>query len=225
MADAAPNPAAPVPKPEPTAPAAGVPPLPAPDPSSRVAALPHVGAVAPRLDVRPPEAAPQAAAGPSSLDAPITRVSPESPAATAVPRLARTAARLDPVMTERIAHVVRMQSARGGGRVRMLLHPPHLGAVKVEVAVRDGTVFAVMETENSAARQALQSHMKDLQQSLEGRGLTLGQMSVHVGHHGQSAAGPFPQSAPDPFSGDPAAEEISGARPAARSQGLLDVTA
>jgi flagellar hook-length control protein FliK len=127
-------------------------------------------------------------------------------------------------MAERIAEVVRLQSTRGGGRVRLLLHPPHLGAVRVDVAVRDGAVFAVMETDNAAAKHALQSNLKDLQQSLEDRGLSLGQMSVQVGHHGDSAAGSFTRDAQGGFFGESAEETLSDARPEARISGLLDMT-
>ncbi|MBI2919464.1 MAG: flagellar hook-length control protein FliK [Planctomycetes bacterium] len=147
------------------------------------------------------------------------------PASGAAPRIARTAAPLAPAMVERISVVVKMQANQGGGRVRMLLHPPHLGALKVDVTVRDGAVFARMETETAAARHALQSHLGELRQSLEEHGLSLGQMSVHVGHGGgESQAGGFAA----PGSSSPVVEgveeSVQDARLEARISRLLDVT-
>lgn len=183
-----------------------------------------------------PVATPVVSAGDSGVSAATQAAADRVPAAVAAPgpqagpaaqalRTAQPSGSLAPSSVERVAAAVKSQASLGGGRVKILLHPPHLGALRIEVAVRDGIVFARMETESNAARHQLQQHSNDLRQSLEDQGLSLGRMSVSVsqgdGNGNQAAFAPGPGS----FFGEPEPELESDPLPGARPSRLLDVTA
>lgn len=154
----------------------------------------------------------------------VTASGPQVGPAAPVLRSAQPAGPLAPSSVERVAAAVKAQASLGGGRIKILLHPPHLGPLRIEVAVRDGVVFARMETDSQSARHSLQQHSNDLRQSLEDQGLTLGRMSVSVSQgDGNGSEAPF-ASNPAAFFGDVEAETASDARPEPLIPRLLDVT-
>ncbi|MEK7468282.1 MAG: flagellar hook-length control protein FliK [Planctomycetota bacterium] len=164
---------------------------------------------------------PIAADSPSS---PVPASAPQSGQAAPVLRSATPSGPLSPSSVDRVTAAVKAQASLGGGRVKILLHPPHLGALRIEIAVRDGVVFARMETDSQSARHSLQQHSNDLRQSLEDQGLTLGRMSVSVSQgEGNGAEGSF-ASNPEPFFTEAEPETVSDSRPEARLPRLLDVT-
>lgn len=226
----------------------GTPDIPAPSGTSPGSELPEVplsndptgpvaGASPPSTDVvvavpgLAANVSPAAVEGSSSSSAPQESMSPvvsasglqAGPAAPSL-RTAMTGSPLAPSSVERMATAIRTQAAMGGGKVKILLHPPHLGALKIEVSVRDSVVFARMEADSQSARHSLQQHQSDLKQALEERGLSLGQMSVSVsqgdgnGREAQFASA----SAPLAFEAEP--EAVSDSRPEAQLPHLLDVT-
>ncbi|KAF0244333.1 MAG: flagellar hook-length control protein [Planctomycetota bacterium] len=157
---------------------------------------------------------------PSAVPASGQQSGPAAP----VLRSAQPSGPLSPSSVDRVAAAVKAQASLGGGRVKILLHPPHLGALRIEVAVRDGVVFARMEADSQSARHSLQQHSNDLRQSLEDQGLTLGRMSVSVSQgEGNGSEGSF-ASNPGPFFADVEPEVVSDSRPEARLSRLLDVT-
>ena len=167
------------------------------------------------------------AATPAAADSQSTAVSasgPQTGQAGPVLRTSKPLGTLAPSSVDRVAAAVKAQASLGGGRVKILLHPPHLGAVRIEIAVRDGVVFARMETDSQSARHSLQQHSNDLRQSLEDQGLTLGRMSVSVSQgDGNGSEGSF-ASNPGPFFPDVEPETVSDSRPEIRLPRLLDVT-
>lgn len=205
-------------------------------PVSDVPASAGFAAAVPNSPATPaPVAMPAATAGDASVSAakpvtadsqpnPVTASGPQAGPATPVLRTAKPEGPLAPSSVERVAAAVKAQASLGGGRVKILLHPPHLGALRIEVAVRDGVVFARMETDSQSARHSLQQHSNDLRQSLEDQGLTLGRMSVSVSQgEGNGSEGSF-SSGPGPFFGDAEPEVVSDSRPEAQLPRLLDVT-
>ncbi|MCE9581651.1 MAG: flagellar hook-length control protein FliK, partial [Planctomycetes bacterium] len=80
---------------------------------------------------------------------------PQAGSTTPVLRTAKPEGALAPSSVERVAAAVKAQASLGGGRVKILLHPPHLGALRIEVVVRNSVVYARMETESQGARHSL----------------------------------------------------------------------
>ncbi|MCX7799891.1 MAG: flagellar hook-length control protein FliK [Fimbriimonadales bacterium] len=89
--------------------------------------------------------------------------------------------------------------------VTVRLEPKDLGVLTITVVQSDGQVDATLAASNEQVRAALQSSAPALQQSLEARGLQLGQLNIEsqtTGHGAgdRSAAGQqAPQQQPMPF--------------------------
>ena len=66
---------------------------------------------------------------------------------------------------ERVAGAFRAAS-QGDGTVRMRLHPPELGSLRLEVSVRDGALGARLETDTPEARSVLLDHLPALRDRL-----------------------------------------------------------
>lgn len=205
-------------------------------PSPDAPALAGNVAAAPLSPAMPvPPAMPALPAGDASVSAPtpaaadsqspaVTASGPQAGPAAPVLRSAQPAGPLAPSSVERVAAAVKAQASMGGGRIKILLHPPHLGPLRIEVAVRDGVVFARMETDSQSARHSLQQHANDLRQSLEDQGLTLGRMSVSVSQGDGNGSEALFASGPGRFFGDAEPETASDSRPEAHIPRLLDVT-
>jgi len=66
------------------------------------------------------------------------------------------------------------------GRVRIMLNPPRLGALDVDVLVRDNKVHVILQAENNDVRHILQSNIESLKSSLRGQGLIADNVNVAV---------------------------------------------
>ncbi len=64
------------------------------------------------------------------------------------------------------------------GRVKIILDPPHLGTVEMDIIVRGDRVSAVMTTESSQVRQILQSHADEMRQALSDQGFRIDRIEV-----------------------------------------------
>jgi len=74
------------------------------------------------------------------------------------------------------------QSLRdGGGSIRLRLHPPELGSLRVELLVRDGALRARMEVENQAARTTILEHLPTLRERLAQQDIRIEQFEVEIG--------------------------------------------
>ena len=69
----------------------------------------------------------------------------------------------------------------GGGSIRLRLHPPELGSLRVELLVRDGALRARMEVENQAARTTLLEHLPMLRERLAQQDIRIEQFEVEIG--------------------------------------------
>lgn len=65
-----------------------------------------------------------------------------------------------------------------GGSMTMRLDPPELGALKVQMTLRDGAVTAMFTAATAKAHSLLREHMGTLRASLESQGLTVERLSV-----------------------------------------------
>ena len=139
-------------------------------------------------------------------------------------------------LVERVAAAFDAVGDRGG-TVRLRLSPPELGAVKVEVNVRNGVMNAHLETETSAARSLLLDNLPALRDRLAQQQIKVERFDVDLA--GQSSGG-TPQGAnqqarqqSQPYSaarqnrpGGQQAVDSASALPAVRTaaQGRFDVT-
>lgn len=92
-----------------------------------------------------------------------------------------------------------------GGSVRLRLHPPELGSLRLELTVRNGTMAARLEVETTSARNMLLDHLPALRERLAGQDIKVGRFEVDLSDQspGGSPQGPsdHPQSN-DHFNGD-----------------------
>jgi flagellar hook-length control protein FliK len=66
------------------------------------------------------------------------------------------------------------------GEIRLRLSPPELGAVKLEVSLRDGAMIARMETETTAARNLLMENLPQLKERLAEQNVRIETFEVEV---------------------------------------------
>lgn len=82
-------------------------------------------------------------------------------------------------LVERVANAVR-QSSRDGGTLQIRLNPPELGALHIEVAIRDGLLSAKLEVQTTAARQALSDNLAQLRDSIAQTGAAVDRIDVQL---------------------------------------------
>lgn len=73
---------------------------------------------------------------------------------------------------QHLASLVRDDADRAE-RVTLRLDPPHLGAVTLDIASRNGEVHVVMRVEGPAAAQQLAAQRDQLRSALDAQGLSL----------------------------------------------------
>ncbi|MEX0717931.1 MAG: flagellar hook-length control protein FliK [Planctomycetaceae bacterium] len=129
-------------------------------------------------------------------------------------------------------------SRDAGHQLRIRLNPPELGSLRVEVAARDGALFARLDVETQAAQRAVLENLGQLRELLAQHGTAIERIDVHVEtRHGdgrsQEHTGGFEGDRPDgerreqprdrPYWERPEADETTAARsPARREGGRLD---
>jgi flagellar hook-length control protein FliK len=145
---------------------------------------------------RPAEAtAPVQAAAPADQQTPVTaradaparigdRPAADQPQQTAAPRVR---VRDVPDVARATLRVAVRQN--GSAVARISLHPADLGGVRITMRVHDGAVSATLAAETPAAAQALTQTASDLRRSLEGQGLEIASLDVHVAGDGPASSG------------------------------------
>lgn len=101
------------------------------------------------------------------------------------------------VSVQRVRFVQRVARAfqtlqDGGGSVRLRLHPPELGSLRMELTVRDGLMRARMEVENNAARTAILEHLPMLRERLAQQDIRIEQFEVEIGGDSSGAGSQQP---------------------------------
>lgn len=66
------------------------------------------------------------------------------------------------------------------GRVKILLEPPHLGEMEMEVVMRGDRLRAVLSSENEQVRKALRTHTDDIKQVLADHGLKVDRIEIRA---------------------------------------------
>ncbi len=82
-------------------------------------------------------------------------------------------------------------AAERGGHVRLRLHPPELGTLRLELTVRNGQMVARLETETEAARNLLVDHLPELKERLASHQIRVERFDVewHGQPHGELPRG------------------------------------
>lgn len=94
---------------------------------------------------------------------------------------ARSVPRADQVETiERIVKSVTMAVRRGQSEVRIILQPPKLGSVRVEMLMKNGVLNVSFETQTQAARHVISSNLPHLKAALESQGIEVEGFNVSV---------------------------------------------
>lgn len=120
-----------------------------------------------------------------ALGARATRLSNEgaTPAPRAAPLLRPEAAEVAPQVGRALASLL----SREGGSVQIRLNPEWLGAVRVEMTVREGSVSARLEAEHETARELLAGSLDRLRATLEQRGLRVEKLEIADGSTGRES--------------------------------------
>jgi flagellar hook-length control protein FliK len=93
---------------------------------------------------------------------------------------------------ERVAGAFRA-AGQGDGTVRMRLHPPELGSLRLEVSVRDGALSARLETDTPEARTMLLDNLPALRDRLAQQDIKIERFEVSC----QNGSGGSPSGAED----------------------------
>jgi flagellar hook-length control protein FliK len=72
----------------------------------------------------------------------------------------------------------------GFGRVRIILDPPNLGTVNLEIVVRKERIDVVMTADNSGVQQALQSRVDDIRNALQRQDLKIENFQILLQDNG-----------------------------------------
>jgi len=85
---------------------------------------------------------------------------------------------------EIISQIAELRNAQPdpAGRVKIVLDPPNLGTIEMDIVVRGDRVSAVMTTESSQVRQVLQSHAEEMKQALSHQGFRIDRIEVKQPH-------------------------------------------
>jgi len=106
------------------------------------------------------------------------------PAGVAGPARPERSAAAPPVspkdVVRRTAEALGSAPLRDGSRIRIALHPAHLGELRIELSVSGTRVRARIRTETGAARDLILAHLDDLRREFDRRGLRIGRFDVEI---------------------------------------------
>jgi hypothetical protein len=141
-----------------------------------------VADAAPALDARP--AAPPAVAGVRGPTAAVRAGA--TPAPSDLPG-SEAAERVE--FVEKIVRAARAARTSGGANLRMVLHPPQLGHLRVDLSMRAQVLHGRLSIETEDARDLVRANLGALREALEGQGIRVGTLEV-AGIAASSGQGP-----------------------------------
>jgi flagellar hook-length control protein FliK len=87
---------------------------------------------------------------------------------------------IDPArFVSRVSKALQTAHERGGS-LQLRLAPPELGAVKLQISVKDGVMNASLQTESATARHALLEHLPALRDRLAEQNIRIERFDVDV---------------------------------------------
>jgi flagellar hook-length control protein FliK len=81
---------------------------------------------------------------------------------------------------EDVVQVIRPNLQQGHSELRLQLHPPELGQLRIDVELRDNVLTLAMRAESAQVRDFLLSRLPELRHSLESHGINLERFHVEV---------------------------------------------
>lgn len=87
---------------------------------------------------------------------------------------------MKPQLLGEVQQGVHFQAVKGGGEMRLVIHPEALGEVKLKVGTKDGKVSVEITAENSQVAQVIRSGSQELESSLRDQNLSLAKLEVNV---------------------------------------------
>ena len=89
----------------------------------------------------------------------------------------------------RVARQISLSLQRGENHLRLQLRPPQLGAIQIDMDMKDSVLKIGMTTENNSVKEFLVSSIQELRDSLVQQGVKLERLDVQVNYNlGQSMA-------------------------------------
>lgn len=85
-----------------------------------------------------------------------------------------------PVLLNEVHHGVNAQALKGGGEMRLVVHPPELGEIQLKVGTKEGKVEVSVTTENKQVAELIRGGSKELENSLQDKNLSLTKFEVSV---------------------------------------------
>jgi flagellar hook-length control protein FliK len=98
---------------------------------------------------------------------------------------------------QRVARAFEAMGERGGS-VRLRLHPPELGSLRLEVTLRNGTMTARLEVESDSARTMLLDNLPALRDRLAQQEIKVDRFDVDVGDRSPGGTPQGPGDHPQP---------------------------
>jgi flagellar hook-length control protein FliK len=81
-------------------------------------------------------------------------------------------------IVSQVAKEINDNLANNGGRIKITLNPPSLGAVDMDVSIRNNRVQIILVAESKDVQQTLNNHIDQLRGSLQTQGLTIERCDV-----------------------------------------------
>lgn len=113
---------------------------------------------------------------------PLDRLNRAASEVTSSNRASETgdAPRIDPArFVNRVAKALHTAQERGG-TLQLRLSPPELGAMRIQLTVKDGVMSAALETENAGARRVLLDNLPALRERLAEQNIRIEKFDVNV---------------------------------------------
>lgn len=81
---------------------------------------------------------------------------------------------------DRIVRASQLARRHGETRLQIVLRPPELGRLRVDLSVRDGVLNVRINADKAGAQELVQQHIGALRESLEQQGVRVGEIQVSV---------------------------------------------
>ena len=135
--------------------------------------------------------APSHLAPPTATDSPVIAAAPGgAPTVDPSPAPLTPVSNAGPTRFAEVNHPPIVSTVRGqllpsGGTMQIRLDPPELGALLIQVTVRDGLMAASFQTSNPEAAQLLSHSLTQLKHSLESQGVSVDRLQVAQAPRGE----------------------------------------
>lgn len=160
---------------------------------------------------------------PSAVSAPAPRADVTVADVAELPSQPTPAAEATP--TQQVAEALRevRRLADGSHRLSLQLHPEELGAVQLEIAIRDGQLHVRAVAETDAARLALEQNLPELRSDLRDAGVRAGSLEVGPDASGRDRSDSPTRDSRTQARGESVAEENPTTTPESSTSSGLDI--